>query len=122
MINDSIQIRNSDYFLSPVSHGIEFTNIDNIFVNKSKINNYLYPGPRSFELLKLAGMISKSEIIFKQVDKIRYHLLQVDNWVLVLDQFNRKEANSGWLINQLVQIDNREKGDYKLKQLNIPKM
>ncbi|MBL0341162.1 MAG: hypothetical protein IPP71_09665 [Bacteroidetes bacterium] len=119
--NDSLLLKNPEYFLSPVSHGIEFTNVDEIFLNKSKINSYIYPGSRSFELTKLLAVMAKSEIVFGQVDKIRYHLLQINDWVMVLDHFNRKDLNSGWLINQLIKIKDPEKAGYKLRQLNIPK-
>lgn len=120
--DDSILLKNSEYFLSPVSHGIDFTNIDEVFLNNSHINSYIYPGTRSFELVKLLSLMARSEIQFVQVDKIRYHLLQISDWVLVLDHFNRNDMNSGWLINQLIRIKDSEKAGYKLRQLNIPKI
>ena len=121
-VNESLLTKNASYFLSPVSHGIEFTNLDNIFINNTKFTNYIYPGPRSFELVKLEEMILKSKIIFVQIETIRYHLLQINDWVLVLNQFNRKDMNSGWLINELIRVKNPEKEGYKKKQLNIPKI
>jgi hypothetical protein len=114
------QSENSAYFLTPVSHGIDFLNVDNVFSNHLKITNYIYPGPRSFELNKLIYLIQKGELKFIQIDRINYHLLQIDGWILILDYFRRKDSNSGWLIDQLVKVNEDQKKVYRNKNLNIP--
>ncbi len=108
------------YFLTPVSHGIDFLNIDNVFDNNLKINNYIYPGPLSFELRKLIYLTKKAELKFIQLEKINYHLLQIDGWILILDYFSRKDSNRGWLIDQLMKVNEEQKKAYKSKNLNIP--
>ncbi|MEP7169507.1 MAG: hypothetical protein ABI855_09085 [Bacteroidota bacterium] len=114
-------IRSTKYFLSPVSHGLDFMDIDNVFINKTHVNDYIYFGPRSFELNKLILQIQKSEIKFVQVNSIRYHLLQVDGWVLTVDYFERNEMNSGWLVSKLVKSDEKQKEEYLLSKLNVLK-
>lgn len=111
--------RDSIHFLSPVSHGLDFSNMDHIFTNKSFINSYIYPGPQSFELNKLVYKIQHNEIQFKEVGKIRYHLLQIDGWIMILDYFSRNNIDSGWLINRLISVSPKEKNEYKQSKLKI---
>jgi len=56
---------------------------------------------------------------FIQIDKIAYHLLQIDGWVVNVDYYNRSDYNSGWLISKLIKVNNKEKEIYKSKILNI---
>ncbi|HKR06318.1 MAG TPA: hypothetical protein VJY62_16905 [Bacteroidia bacterium] len=109
------------YFLSPVCHGLDFMNIDNVFINKGHVNDYIYKGPYSIELSRLILQIQKSEIKFVQVNSVRYHLLQINGWILTVDNFERNEKNSGWLISRLFKASSSQKSDYLITKLNIPK-
>lgn len=111
--------KSSTYFLTPISHGIDFTNVDNVFMNNTHINDYIYSGPRSFELCKLISLVKQSKVKFGQIDNIAYYLFQIDGWVLKIDYFNRNDYNSGWLISRLIKVNNQEKDIFKLKNLNI---
>lgn len=113
-------VRNYDYFFSPVSHGIDFTNIDQLFINYRYADSYLYPGKRTFELQKLVSLIIKKEIKFVQVMKIRYHLLQVEGFILMLEQFNRRHWNNGWLVSNILPASNADKLMYKSEILRLP--
>ncbi len=117
----SAKAKSATYFLTPISHGIDFTNVDNVFLNKAHINDYIYKGPRTFELCKLISLAKQSKVKFGQIDDIAYYLFQVDGWIMKIDYFNRNDYNSGWLISQLIKVNNKEKDNYKLKNLNIAK-
>jgi hypothetical protein len=110
---------NKKFFLTPVSHGIDFTNLENVFINKQNIDDYIQTKQKSFELAKLIDLIKNSKIVFNQITNIRYHLLQIDGWILKIDYFSRNNDNSGWLINELIMATKEEKKMYLLKQLNI---
>jgi hypothetical protein len=60
-----------------------------------------------------------SKLKFKQVESISYHLLQIDGWILVLNQIENKDYANGWLINQLFKTTEKEKRIYKQKYLHI---
>lgn len=119
---DSVRppVRDYEHFFSPVSHGIDFTNIDQLFTNYRNADSYLYPGKRTFELQKLVSLIVKKEIKFVQVMKIRYHLLQVEGFILMLEQFNRRHWNNGWLISNILPASNADKLMYKSTLLRLP--
>jgi len=110
---------NKKFFLTPVSHGIDFTNLENVFINKQNIDDYIQTKQKSFELAKLIDLIKNSKIVFNQISNISYHLLQIDGWILKIDYFSRNNDNSGWLINELIMANEEEKKIYLIKQLNI---
>lgn len=129
---DSVVLKNKDsccasinmkkskaYFLTPISHGIDFTNVDDVFANKTHINEYIYKGAGSFELCKLISLVKKSKIQFKYISTVSYHLLQIDGWIVKVDYFNRNDYNSGWLINNLIKAKDTDKENYRIKTLNL---
>jgi len=117
--NKNILSDEKKYFLSPISHGIDFTNLDNIFTNKNHFKNYISKDIASSELIKLNNLITNSKIKFRQVESISYHLLQIDGWVLVLNHIENKDYANGWLVNQLIKTTENEKRIYKQKSLHI---
>jgi hypothetical protein len=109
------------FSLSPVSHGIDFMNLDNFFDNKNHLNDYLSTEYFSPELYRLLLLIKNSKVKFDQINSTSYHLLQIKGWVLVVEYFNRSEKNSGWLINRLLQVSPEEKEAYLKTNLHIQK-
>jgi hypothetical protein len=107
-------------FLSPSSHGIDFMNIEQFFLDGENSKFYLYPDSISFQMAKLIRLVSRNEIRFIAVDKIRYHLLQLEGWIMVVDFILRNESNSGWLIRQLIKAGPDVKYAYKKRNLGIP--
>lgn len=115
--NDGIK----KYSLSPVSHGIDFINLDNIFINKAYINDYIGSEFHSPELNRLILLIKKSQVRFVQVNTIKYHLLQVDGWIARVEFAERNDKTSGWRINMLTRATAAEKKKYLKKYLNLQK-
>ncbi len=110
----------SKYFLSPVSHGLEFSDVKNIFEHKEYARDYVYTGAKSFSIDKLLLLIKKSEIKFVQINKIAYHLLQIDGWMLKVEKVKGIQRNSGWLISKLTKANSDTKADFKKKYLALP--
>lgn len=120
--NDYLKNRMRDssrYFLHPVSHAIDFMNVDVAFTKKKRFEDYFYAGPKSGQLMYLNSLVQNSEITFLQVNTISYHLLQIKGWILILDYFNRIEKNSGWMINSLMRANPAQKRIYLENHLNI---
>ncbi len=108
------------HFLSPVSHGLEFQDVRKIFGNKKHAADYVYESAHTTGIEKLLLLISKSEIKFVQVNKVTYHLLQINGWIVVIEKFKMKERNSGWLISELRKADDSVKKEFKKKKLYLP--
>ena len=120
--NDYVRNRGNDssrFFLHPVSHAIDFMNVDEVFSKKKHFADYYYAGPKSPQLLRLSGLIQKSQIKFLQINAISYHFMQIKGWIVIVDYFNRNERNSGWLINSLTRATPEQKRIYMEHQLNI---
>ncbi|MEO5571772.1 MAG: hypothetical protein ABIT08_12600 [Bacteroidia bacterium] len=110
------------YFLSPVSHALDFMDVDNVFLKKSHVDDYIYNGPQSPALQKLIDQIKNSEIDFVEVISVKYHLLKIHSWIIVVEYFLRNEKNSGWLINKLFPATREQKEKYLITALNLPAM
>lgn len=109
------------YFLNPVSHGIDFLNLDKFFKSRTQVRNYLHQQKNNtFETEKLVKMISGGELRFNQVREIRYYMLQIKGWILEIDYFNRPGRNTGWLVNSLKKVTAAEKSDFMINELYIP--
>ncbi len=105
--------------LSPSSHGVNFVGLEKIFHKKQNYkvlfsNTFLLNHTNVFfqELLD-------NRLIFKQVNKVKYHFLQVKNWTFTVEKFSRNSVNAGWLITNLLTLTDDEKTIYRQKNLGI---
>jgi hypothetical protein len=61
-------------------------------------------------------MLVKDEALkFVSVNNLKFHIFQVPNWYFEVSYFNRNTYNSGWLISNLVRVNEKEKKEL-LKQ------
>src|SRR5204863_3352470 len=80
---DSIPLRDSArLFLHPMSHALDFMNIDEPFNRKNNFQDYVYDGPRTAQLDSLIAKTGKAEIKFIQLKTISYHFLQLKGWIM----------------------------------------
>lgn len=109
-------------FLSPISHGLEFQDVRKIFDAKNHAQDFIHAGLKSESTDKLLLLIKNSEIKFVQVNRITYHLMQIEDWQLRIEKFKMKDRNSGWLISSLVRADNIQKKEFRRKKLFLPEL
>lgn len=105
--------------LSPVSHGIDFVNLANFFEDIENLTDYLHFSQESMELRRLILLIKKSEVKFVQVNTIVYHLLQINDWILRIEEFNHNDQIAGWRVNKLIKVNPQQKRNYVKSRLNI---
>lgn len=106
-------------FLTPVSHVLDFSGLFKFFENKEFVMDYVTQDSIPFELKKLIYFIRKKQVQFVSTYKIRYHLLQLPNWILEVNYFNRPNNNSGWLISRLTYGESEYKNRYIKSTLNL---
>ncbi|MGB3616606.1 MAG: hypothetical protein WBA12_00680 [Catalinimonas sp.] len=105
--------------LTPYSHGTDFMNLGQALLDMDNVRNYL---PNTFEASALTLFIygvRTGQVKFTQVNRVRYHFLQVEDWVFTVEQFERSTQNSGWLISRLAPADNTGKNNYRRYVLHI---
>jgi hypothetical protein len=103
-------------FLHPMSHELDFMNIVRAFESKSSLEQYLAWKFNPDYLTLFVYEFKKGNLVFKTINKVKFHFFQVDGWYFELSDFNRKGYNTGWLISALLKVNKDEK-DIMLKYI-----
>lgn len=97
------------HFLHPMSHELDFMNIYKIFKEPEIIEYY---ASKSFEpdyLTLFFYEIKKGNLVFQNVDTVKFHVFQIKDWYFEVSWFNRSSSNSGWLISNLIYLPEKDK-------------
>jgi ribosomal protein L31 len=102
---------NATYFLHPMSHELDFMNIHKAFDNPENVDYYLEKDYRPDMLTLFIEGIKEGYLKFLSVSNVKFHFFQVPRWYFEVSYFNRNSMNSGWLISNMVRINDDEKKD-----------
>lgn len=100
---------NDSKFLHPLSHEVGFMNIFRVFNESDSLE---YFGHRYFQpdyLSLFFYEIKEGSLVFKTVKDLKFHFFQIDGWYFELTYFNRDGYNSGWLISNLLEVDQKNR-------------
>ena len=105
-------------FIQPAANDNYFAELDRDFSDKRNLAalfdaDYFgrrYSGPFYQALIK-------DRIKFTGVKKLRYHYLQVRDWVFTVENYERETRNSGWLISGIRALSKEERSDYEKRLL-----
>ena len=100
---------NNKLFLHPMSHEIDFMNIDKVFRDEDKIDYYLDHNYKPDQLSLFVEEVISRNLKFETVNNVKFHFFQVPGWYFELTYINRNEMNSGWLITNLLRVNEKEK-------------
>ena len=92
-------------FLNPMSHSLNFFNLDMVSIDTKNIANYLAPSSdysNDFSLFITECISHRLKIV--SVKNVTYSFLQIKGWDIEIQQFNRSTKNSGWLIDKLIKL------------------
>jgi len=101
----------TDKFLHPMSHELDFMNLEKIFRDKSLIEYYAYDSFWPDYLSIFLYEMKMKHLKFDGVKKVKLHFFQIDGYYFTLDQFNRPGFNNGWLISKLEKVSDKEKNN-----------
>lgn len=91
--------------LNPMSHAIDFMNLDLVTKNPANIENFVSSAPaRSRNLDRFIDACLHQQLKIVRATSISYTFLQIKGWRIEVRQFNRPTLNSGWLISKLVKL------------------
>ncbi|MEO7990285.1 MAG: hypothetical protein ABI663_12140 [Chryseolinea sp.] len=93
-------------FLHPLSHELDFMNLRKAFANTDSVSQFTVKRFAPDHLSVFLYEIKKGNLKFKSVDEVKFHFFQVEGWYFELSQFNRPGYNTGWLISNLVKLNN----------------
>jgi hypothetical protein len=94
-----------------MSHELDFMNLHKAFKETENLDFYL---ERDYvpDMTALFVMEMKNgNLNFVSVNNVKFHVFQVQNWYFEVSYFNRNEVNSGWLISNLLRVNEKEKRD-----------
>lgn len=97
------------HFLHPMSHELDFMNIYKAFNDPQIIDYYASTDYQPDYLTLFFYEIKKGNLKFDHVENVKFHVLQINNWYFEVSWFNRTGYNSGWLISNLMYINEEER-------------
>ena len=97
------------HFLHPMSHELDFMNIYKAFQDPDVIEYYASKEYQPDYLTLFFYEIKKGKLVFKHVDSVKFHVLQIKDWYFEVSWFNRSGLNSGWLMSNVIYMPEKEK-------------
>jgi hypothetical protein len=104
-------------FLHPLSHELDFMNLRKAFNYTDSISQFAVKRFVPDHLSLFLYEIKKGNLKFKTVEELKFHFFQVNGWYFELSEFNRPGYNSGWLISNLVKVNNESEKNLLRKYL-----
>ena len=104
-------LEKAKYFLHPQSHELDFMNLHKALDNPNHIEYYASNDYHPDYLTLFFYQMKKGKLKFKEINSVKFHFLQIKNWYFELSYFNRNDSNSGWLISNLIYIEESKKGE-----------
>lgn len=93
-------------FLHPLSHELDFMNFRKAFADRDSVSQFTSKQFVPDHLSVFLYEIKKGNLKFKSVSEVKFHFFQIDGWYFELADFNRPGYNTGWLISNLVKLNN----------------
>ncbi len=110
----------SGNFIPTSSHGTDFVVFNRVFTPKMNAADYFEPALlKTKRAQQFVALIKQGKATFRFAKGVRYSFYNVPNWVFTVDQYKRKDANTGWLISSVRRLSQKEK-DAALTNLLYP--
>ena len=93
-------------FIHPMSHELDFMNLRKAFSYNDSISQFASKQFVPDHLSVFLYEVKRGNLKFKSVQQVKFHFFQIDGWYFELSNFNRPEYNTGWLISNLVKLNN----------------
>ena len=105
--------------ISPTSNGTNFVSLKRAFDDKENLSDYFESTDmKNSKMLEFYNAILNGDIDFMDVVKIKYHFLLAGRWLFTVEDFIRKDLNSGWLINHMEKVSSAGIDNYRSKLLS----
>ena len=105
-------------FIQPAANDTYFSELERDFADKRNLPDLF---DKQFLARRHSGAfyqaLLNNRIRFVAVKKLKYHYLQVHDWIFTVENFERRTRNSGWLITSIREVNDEERSDYVKKLL-----
>lgn len=99
------QKANTGNSLPPNSHETDFISLKKALDKKNNFQTIVEESFKYSQLSTFLYLISKGELKFQYVEKIKYLILDIPNWAIAVQEYKRDSENSGWLISNISKQD-----------------
>lgn len=96
-------------FLHPLSHELDFMNLDKIFRASEHTGDYFKQGFEPCKLSIFLFELRNGYLQFQYVENVKFHFFQIEGWYFEISEFNRPGLNRGWLISNLIRLEEGQK-------------
>lgn len=96
-------------FLHPMSHELDFMNLRKAMIDRDSVSQFVQKEYQPDYLSIFLYEIKKGNLTFSTVQDVKFHFFQVKDWYFEIAEFNRPGYNRGWLISDLVPVEDRDK-------------
>ena len=105
-------------FIQPAANDTYFAELDRDFADKRDLPAFFDEGFfRRRHSGRFYQALLNDRIRFVAVKKLRYHYLQVHDWIFTVDNYERATRNSGWLISSIRPATRAARLDYEKRLL-----
>ncbi|WP_425392932.1 hypothetical protein [Ekhidna sp.] len=101
----------SKRFLHPMSHELDFMTLRKALAKEKHTEQFTARDFRPDQLTLFLHELNQGVLSFKTVRDVKFHFFTIDDWYFSLANFNRMGYNSGWLIDNVVPIQNDQHRD-----------
>jgi hypothetical protein len=96
-------------FIHPMSHEIDFMTLTKVFKRNTQVEHFAEKSYSPDYLTLFFYLVKKGNLVFENVEDLKFHVFQIENWYFEMQYFNRKGENTGWLISNLFKIPEKDK-------------
>lgn len=96
-------------FLHPLSHELDFMNLDKVFRTREHIGDYFRQDFKASKLSVFLYELRNGLLTFQYVTNVKFHFFQLNGWYFEISEFNRPGLNRGWLISNLIRLEDGQK-------------
>lgn len=106
-------------FIPPNSHGTDFIGVPQNLSDPQWISQFAARDVEIDPLSIFFYAVYSGEITFKQTLRASYHFLQLDHWIMKVEEVNQDSTSAGWLVAELIKAGPEDKSRYARQKLNI---
>lgn len=110
---------NVQKIISPTNNETRFAGLARTLKDKKNLANYFTRRKWNTSLTSFYHATKSGKLCLESVNNMQYHLLQIENWIVTLQDFNRNLPNSGLLIADIKPATKADKVAYLRERLRI---
>jgi len=105
ILNNDEKDKKVQHFINPMNHEIGFSEITKALIEGRNLEVYSSKEYAYDELSVFFTYLNNKDLVLKQIGDIQFQFYQVLGWFFTVNNFNRSDFNSGWLMSRISKAD-----------------